>query len=343
MPRPPQPQAAGARVQVELDDADWYAGWVVGRRAMPPVEPGDNDPPVQQWVVQFDDGQLVNDIEFDHADYGVRFDGVGRTVELRFGAAGWQRGRLVDLLKDQAGAHRGILFEDGAWVEDVDVDGEDFRYVDAAGPPTTIPKTLAVKRARGSEDLPPTTIPKTPPVKRARGSKDPSPHVCQTCGKVMGKPSSLKLHMLTHTGERPHVCSTCGKRFSTRTNLTAHLRTHTGERPHVCETCGKGFATHSVLRLHLRTHTGERPYVCEMCGKACTTAGDLVKHARTHSGERPYVCETCGKGFSQGSALAVHIRTHTGERSHVCETCGKTFTTPGQLRVHMRQVHSVDM
>ncbi|KIP10881.1 hypothetical protein PHLGIDRAFT_64854 [Phlebiopsis gigantea 11061_1 CR5-6] len=52
---------------------------------------------------------------------------------------------------------------------------------------------------------------------------------CSWCGKGFTRPSSLKIHMNTHTGERPYVCpfEGCGRSFSVQSNMRRHARVHT--------------------------------------------------------------------------------------------------------------------
>ncbi|KAG5644138.1 hypothetical protein DXG03_009085 [Asterophora parasitica] len=49
-------------------------------------------------------------------------------------------------------------------------------------------------------------------------------HGCTMCHKRFDRPSTLRKHLLVHTGEKAFVCDTCGRRFGVASNLNRHVK-----------------------------------------------------------------------------------------------------------------------
>ncbi|KAJ3737477.1 hypothetical protein DFJ43DRAFT_1135271 [Lentinula guzmanii] len=49
---------------------------------------------------------------------------------------------------------------------------------------------------------------------------------CRYCGKGFLRPSALKIHIISHTGDKDFVCpeENCGRRFGVRSNMLRHIR-----------------------------------------------------------------------------------------------------------------------
>ncbi|KAA8583390.1 hypothetical protein FQN60_015936 [Etheostoma spectabile] len=57
------------------------------------------------------------------------------------------------------------------------------------------------------------------------------PFLCEAdgCGRSFAEYSSLRKHMLVHSGEKPHHCGICGKTFSQSGSRNVHMRKRHGE------------------------------------------------------------------------------------------------------------------
>lgn len=62
--------------------------------------------------------------------------------------------------------------------------------------------------------------------KKEQKAKKPGRYICHYCGRACAKPSVLKKHIRSHTGERPYPCIPCGFSFKTKSNLYKHRKSH---------------------------------------------------------------------------------------------------------------------
>jgi len=90
--------------------------------------------------------------------------------------------------------------------------------------PTASFRTLTLQEAGrpGSPDV-------SVPLHRIAGAGRKK-YSCDECGKTFDRPSSLRNHVNSHTGDQPFLCPFpgCGRRFSIRSNMLRHYRLHPG-------------------------------------------------------------------------------------------------------------------
>lgn len=58
-------------------------------------------------------------------------------------------------------------------------------------------------------------------------------YMCEICNKTFSRPSTVRIHGRSHSGEQPFHCQQpkCDRAFSVRSNMRHHERACTGQRP----------------------------------------------------------------------------------------------------------------
>lgn len=90
------------------------------------------------------------------------------------------------------------------------------------------------------------TVDKSP----VKGQKSKVQPVCGICGKKFVCVTTMKRHLVIHTGEKPYECNLCGKQYTQKGNLRVHERTHRNDRPFECNICHQKFYRKEPMQKH---------------------------------------------------------------------------------------------
>ena len=154
--------------------------------------------------------------------------------------------------------------------------------------------------------------------------------------------SSLKRHMLTHTGQKSYVSKLCNKEFTqagdgkaicwyilVRNLIHVKLvRKCLGALPTSRDIRWSILEIHNIymkclLRVHLLIHYWNKRFVYDICKKQFRCRSHLKKHKLIHTGYKS-CCKICAeKEFAESNDLKRHILIHTCQKLHICSMCHK--------------------
>ncbi|KAJ3732715.1 hypothetical protein DFJ43DRAFT_291888 [Lentinula guzmanii] len=101
--------------------------------------------------------------------------------------------------------------------------GTDQRCSSSATPTTTVPFTRDRKTFDIDSESSNAHWPEQNQETLSRGKLN---YVCEYCGKAFLRPSALKTHVISHTGDQDFACTEdgCSRRFGVRSNMLRHVR-----------------------------------------------------------------------------------------------------------------------
>ncbi|XP_044727520.1 zinc finger protein 569-like [Chrysoperla carnea] len=140
---------------------------------------------------------------------------------------------------------------------------------------------------------------------------------CDICHKTFYCKAGLDRHIKNmHQNTRPIKCTLCPKSFHDIYILKVHMVTHTGERRYKCdvEGCSRTYTQRTPLVQHkLKYHSNNESEItkfkCKICSKRFKYKRNMEEHLRFHNGVS---CNKCNKLFTSSKKLKKHIREHFG-------------------------------
>lgn len=181
-----------------------------------------------------------------------------------------------------------------------------------------------------------------PPKKKSAYSSAPNRVSCPYCHRKFPWSSSLRRHVLTHTGQKPFKCPHCTLLFTTKSNCDRHLlRKHGGSaRAVLAETVSEIPPPQPANDLSLLARSvPERPFKCASCPTSTFSSLDTLKK---HMSSRH------GAGESQPSSpnsdkSSVHEHQETtgeGGLSFKCHLCEGSFGDRCGALKHLATAHT---
>lgn len=159
--------------------------------------------------------------------------------------------------------------------------------------------------------------------KKSAYSLAPNRVSCPYCFRKFPWSSSLRRHVLTHTGQKPYKCSFCPLLFTTKSNCDRHLlRKHGGGGPTTSTeaqpvACSDPTSNQTNTSNYTMRNVPERPYKCKNCPSSTfSTLSNLKKHLSTkHQISVPCKSEGTQSGYESQGSISEELDVGDNENS----------------------------
>lgn len=194
---------------------------------------------------------------------------------------------------------------------------------------------------------------------------------CTVCSKLFKHKTSLREHMMNHTGEHPFGCDQCDERFIRKKDVDRHMEEMHGSDDEdgekkvrfPCPHCPRKLLTKSARGIHITHHHADKEplakqvlsslpksMACQHCKKVFTNRNTLKLHILNHLGKLPHQCPQCDAGFYKPADLLRHKqRYHVGGGSSLtianrfkCAYCPRIFIRKSARRYHHTVFHGIE-
>ena len=194
--------------------------------------------------------------------------------------------------------------------------------------------SLSIESSQSVEDVVPTVREEQSPDLTDKlimmGGDEKKPFECgyEGCGKKYIRKTSLRKHLLSHTGDSKFRCYSgdcAGKVMYDVRELTQHMRAkHTVERPYSCELCNKRFKRLDHLKRHMEhvhfiksKKRSTKKHSASKSSSATTTANTASTNTMTSGISQP---ELAAGQRQQGSFVDLSKTVHTPESTLIPAT-----------------------